>query len=243
MCKLQDTSYAPPAEPLPGAIPTVPESKVALEMLPVQYPVRVLDYSTQSVPGNVLQLVGPPDATERYFQEDAPNKGKSWEPLQVVCERKPKKRACMNEEWRNALQYVVLEYAEPIYLSQIHVYENSHPGSVVEVQAQPAPKGARAAPGGGAPVTEVLANGTVVTEPVKAGKTKVDASVLNNTSPRTPRRLRTRRTGCRRSTPTQRRSSRCGSARTPSSTGSRWPASTPRQRKRIRSPTLKHWWP
>ena len=47
---------------------------------------------------------------------------------------------------------------------QIHIYENYNPGSVVAIYAQPAPTGAAATAGGGAPLDPVQsADGTLVT--------------------------------------------------------------------------------
>ena len=108
-----------------------------------------------------------------------------------------------NADWTSLLQYVVLEYEEAVYLSQVcslrvrggeltiilnekqqqqqqlHVYENAEPGSVVSIWAQPAQKGADASPGGGAPANEVVAGGAIAGATTTAPTTLKD-QVLDN---------------------------------------------------------------
>ncbi|KAJ9443611.1 hypothetical protein DIPPA_12236 [Diplonema papillatum] len=173
LCSSSDTFYTPPAPIQPGMPPIASAQLFSLERRPVQFPVRVLDYTTQAIPANIHNVVGKPDATDTYYKTNAPNRQKAWQPIQYYCNRRffgasdcPWKLQ-KNAEWKGKLQYVVLEYEEPIYLSQVYVFENSDPGSVVAIYAQPAPTGADASPGGGAPGNEMQIDGVVSSSPAE----------------------------------------------------------------------------
>eukprot|EP01061_Rhynchopus_euleeides_P011464 TRINITY_DN21031_c0_g1_i4.p1 TRINITY_DN21031_c0_g1~~TRINITY_DN21031_c0_g1_i4.p1 ORF type:complete len:6634 (+),score=1713.76 TRINITY_DN21031_c0_g1_i4:2802-19904(+) len=168
-CTVSQTLYIPPEEKNATSATSSSEPQ-QMEKRAVQYPTRVLDYSTQATPANVQTLVGPPDATATYYSSQRFNRDAAWEPLQYYCDREVQRGACPsssenNAGWRDALQYVTLEYAEAVYLSQVHVYENYNPGSVVAIYAQPAPSGTEASPGGGAPLDPVLVDGVLTTPP------------------------------------------------------------------------------
>ena len=81
-CLIVDAPYAPPAPVTPGAPPQDNVLQL-LERRSIQFPVRVLDYSTQVIPGNINNLIGRPDATEAYYVKDEPNRASAWEPRQV----------------------------------------------------------------------------------------------------------------------------------------------------------------
>ena len=65
------------------------------------------------------------------------------------------------------------------------MYENAEPGSVISIWAQPAPSGADASPGGGAPSNQQVAGGVLTTTAVPQLPTTVDDQVLDNVDPTT----------------------------------------------------------
>ena len=81
-CTRIDVPYSPPTPANPGSAPQDTQALV-LESRAIQFPVRVLDFSTQTTPGSVNNLLGEPDATENYYVKDEYNKASAWEPRQV----------------------------------------------------------------------------------------------------------------------------------------------------------------
>jgi len=152
-----------------------------MERRPVQYPVKVLDYSSGMYPGSVLGLLGEPDATDKYYQAHERHMQNAWEPHQFYCDRQANGVACQNSEWQNAKQWVVLEYKEAVYLSDVWVYENYNPGGLLQIYIQPAPSGSAASAGGSAPVTKVNADGTrVEVAPAKGRALNTDMTVIRS---------------------------------------------------------------
>jgi hypothetical protein len=178
-CRQPDMEFVPPLPTTDGS----PPRPMGAETRPIQFPVRVLDFSTQAQPKSVLSLLGEPDATDKYFVDHVPNMQNAWEPMQYYCqhEANPKfdgcknKRCCAYNDGNNgdnytmSYQYVTLEYKDAVYISDVWVYANQHPGSLVGIYAQPAQSGAAASPGGSAPVVETLANGTIATVALPKG--------------------------------------------------------------------------
>eukprot|EP01065_Artemidia_motanka_P052486 TRINITY_DN9498_c3_g1_i1.p1 TRINITY_DN9498_c3_g1~~TRINITY_DN9498_c3_g1_i1.p1 ORF type:complete len:5055 (+),score=1261.52 TRINITY_DN9498_c3_g1_i1:931-15165(+) len=177
VCECRDSPLKPPVSASPSTRPQTVTAPLEMERMPVQYATRVLDYSSQMKPRNVNAVLGEPDATEQYFKVHAPNLEKAWAPLQYVCESGPK--GCRTDliDWRDKLQYITLEFKEAVYVRQIYIYENSLPGSVVQIMTQKALEGAAAAPGGAAPETKIV-NGVRQEVAVATAASKVNDQVL-----------------------------------------------------------------
>eukprot|EP01059_Diplonema_ambulator_P019164 TRINITY_DN31_c1_g1_i1.p1 TRINITY_DN31_c1_g1~~TRINITY_DN31_c1_g1_i1.p1 ORF type:complete len:1171 (+),score=268.90 TRINITY_DN31_c1_g1_i1:126-3638(+) len=168
--------------------PLTPKSGVQLESMPIQYASKVIDFTTQAIPQNVQNILGKPDATETYYESDAPNRGAAWEPIQYYCDRKSHRTICPQRlrkrtDWQGELQFIVLEFPEAIYLSKVFIYENTNPGSVVGIWAQPAPTGADASPGGGAPPSVVSEGGKIVAQTQVKKPSKVFDQDKENVTP------------------------------------------------------------
>eukprot|EP00666_Eupelagonemidae_sp_cell4sb_P004943 gene4943-2246_t len=192
-CTKADVEVVPPLPTTDGPGRT-PPAALPVNLLPLQFPTRILDFSQHPATtfhnGAPQCRLGEPDATDRYFKAHESNLQNSWEPVQYYCDQDPNPQLdfCKNQKccpyydgqnkanYTDKYQYVVLEYAEAVYLSDVWVYENQFPGSVVGIYAQPAPQGAAAAPGGGAPITEIAPNGTKVSKPVAKADKPLDLS-------------------------------------------------------------------
>jgi hypothetical protein len=180
-CKQVDHSYVPPTPKIAGQKNTQDSTPRRMERRPVQYPVRVLDYSSGMYPGSVLGLLGEPDATDKYYKAHERHMQNAWEPNQFFCDRQVQGVACENNEWQNAKQWVVLEYKEAVYLSDVWVYENYNPGGLLQIYIQPAPSGSQASSGGPAPITTVTADGTRVEVPPAKGRAlNTDATIIRS---------------------------------------------------------------
>eukprot|EP01065_Artemidia_motanka_P021047 TRINITY_DN2508_c0_g2_i1.p1 TRINITY_DN2508_c0_g2~~TRINITY_DN2508_c0_g2_i1.p1 ORF type:complete len:4712 (+),score=1115.65 TRINITY_DN2508_c0_g2_i1:676-14136(+) len=159
LCQDEDTPYQPPVLREAGDPQQTLPREFRNESRAVQWPSRVLDFSTQSRPRSVLGLIGPPDATTYYRSHYPDRELKAWEPLQKVCDSATSE--CTNEEWSQTLQYVVVEFAEAVFIDQVWIAESHYPGSAIAIYAQAALDGAAASPGGASPVVSVGANGVV----------------------------------------------------------------------------------
>eukprot|EP01062_Namystynia_karyoxenos_P037580 TRINITY_DN27342_c0_g1_i3.p1 TRINITY_DN27342_c0_g1~~TRINITY_DN27342_c0_g1_i3.p1 ORF type:complete len:7452 (+),score=2231.22 TRINITY_DN27342_c0_g1_i3:1875-22358(+) len=175
-CTCRDAMLVPPVVTNSTAGAVAPSSSV-IEPRPVQWAVRVLDFSSQLRPKNVHGVVGEPDATTNYFKGPGTNPGKAWVPLQYTCTQGAYGCKADRIAWKDRLQYITLEFKEAIFLRQVYVYENGMPGAVSQILVQRAPEGAAASPGGGAPVIK-LVNGVRTEVSVSSGASTVNDQAL-----------------------------------------------------------------